>query len=76
MELVAKMITNNSNVVGIGGPWQIEIDDQHYMQYSGAFSGAVIELLEALDLPLGETAAMGCGGINNPLYDAYPGRLS
>ena len=66
------LVTNQSNVVGIGGPWQVEIDGQNYMQYSGAFAEAMIDLLEALELPLGETAAMGCGGITDPLFDAFP----
>jgi hypothetical protein len=71
-ETTLTLVTNQSNVIGIGGPWQVEIDGQNYMQYSGAFSEAMIGLLEALELPLGETAAMGCGGITDPLYDAFP----
>jgi hypothetical protein len=66
------LVTNDSNVIGIGGPWQVEIDGQHYMQYSGAIITAVVGLLEALELPLGETAAMSCMGASDPLWDAYP----
>lgn len=66
------LVTNDSNVIGIGGPWQVEIDGQNYMQYSGAIITAVADLFEALELPLGETAAMGCGGVADPLWDAYP----
>lgn len=69
---VIAVVNNESNVVGIGGPWQVEIDGQNYMQYSNAFSAAVIDLLDALSLPLGETAAMGCGGVTDPLWDAFP----
>jgi hypothetical protein len=65
-------VTNKTNIVGIGGPWQVEIDDQNYMQYSGAFAEAVANLLDVMNLPLGETAAMGCGGITDPLFDAFP----
>jgi len=68
---VAHMVTNDSNVVGIGGPWQTEIDGQNYMQYSGAFSQAIGDLFDALSLEFGQTAAMGCGGLNNPLEDAF-----
>jgi hypothetical protein len=69
---VVKMVTNQSNVVGLGGPWQTEIDGQAYMQYSGAFQSAIVDLFEALDLPFGQTAAMGCGGMNEPVDDAFP----
>jgi hypothetical protein len=65
------MVTNDSNLVGIGGPWQVDIDDQSYMQYSSAFSSAIVDLLDALQLPLGETAAMGCGGVIDPLESAW-----
>jgi hypothetical protein len=67
-----KMVTNNSNAVGIGGPWQVEIDGKSYMQYSAAFAEAIRDLFEALDLPFGQTAAMGCGGADNPLDSAFP----
>lgn len=66
------LVTNQSNVIGIGGPWQVEIDGQHYMQYSGAIITAVVELLEALELPLGTTGGMSCFGASEPLWDGYP----
>jgi hypothetical protein len=69
---VATMVTNQSNIIGVGGPWQIEMEGRHYMQYSSAFADAAIALLDALKLPLGTTAAMGCGDISNPLHDAFP----
>lgn len=67
-----EMVTNGSNVVSIGGPWQLKIDGQNYMQYSNAFAQAVIDLFAALGIPFGETMAMGCGGLTNPLFDAWP----
>ncbi|MEZ4670309.1 MAG: hypothetical protein R3E39_20575 [Anaerolineae bacterium] len=73
---VVKMVTNQSNVVGLGGPWQTEIDGQVYMQYSGAFQTAIVDLFDALDLPFGQTAAMGCGGMNEPLDDAFSSTVS
>jgi hypothetical protein len=67
-----KMVTNNSNAVGIGGPWQVEINGKNYMQYSAAFAEALRDLFKALDLPFGQTVAMGCGGADNPLDSAFP----
>lgn len=64
--------TNGSNVIGIGGPWQVEIDGQDYMQYSGALIKAVAELFEALELPFGTTGGMSCFGAAEPLWDGYP----
>jgi hypothetical protein len=69
---VATMVTQQSNVIGIGGPWQIEIEGRAYLQYSGAFAEAVTTLLDTMNLPLGTTAAMGCGDIDNPLHLAFP----
>lgn len=66
------LVTNDSNVIGIGGPWQVEIDGQNYMQYSGAMIEAVAELFEALELPLGTTGGMSCFGAPEPLWDGYP----
>jgi hypothetical protein len=66
------LVTNDSNVIGIGGPWQVEIDGQNYMQYSGAIITAVVDLFEALELPLGTTGGMSCFGAPEPLWDGYP----
>lgn len=71
-ETTVSLVTKNSNVIGIGGPWQTEIDGKFYMQYSSSIQQAVVDLFKALDLKFGETAAMGCGGMNEPLDDAYP----
>lgn len=71
-ETTLDMVTNGSNAVGAGGPWQVEIDGQNYVQYSYAFGRAVLDLFEALNLSLGETMAMGCGGMDDPMTAAYP----
>lgn len=63
--------TYESNFFFVGGPFQTEIDGQHYVQYSFDFIDPLIALTEALELPLGTTAAMGCGGLE-PFEDAYP----
>jgi hypothetical protein len=69
------LATYQSNFFFAGGPWQLEIDGQIYAQYSFDFLSAILDITEALDLPLGETAAMGCGGLE-PFEDAYPGSVS
>ncbi|MBA3870798.1 MAG: hypothetical protein H0X30_16785 [Anaerolineae bacterium] len=66
------LVTKNSNAIGIGGPWQTEIDGKYYMQYSSAIQAAVVDLFKALDLKFGETAAMGCGPMDELLDDAFP----
>lgn len=68
--------TNRSNILFHGGPWQVVINDQRYMQFSPAFLEAALEITKALKLPLGETAAMGCGGVPNTLEVAYPDSAS
>lgn len=68
--------TNRSNVLFHGGPWQVVINDQRYMQFSPAFLEAALEITKALKLPLGETAAMGCTGIEDTLDAAYPDSAS
>ncbi|MBZ0275069.1 MAG: hypothetical protein K8I60_02920 [Anaerolineae bacterium] len=66
--------TNGSNVIGVGGPWQVNIDGQDYMQYSSAFLLALLDVTDALGLPLGQPMASGCGGGMDTLGDAYPPR--
>ena len=65
-------VTNiESNFIFIGGPLQTKIDDQNYFQFSFAFSLALFDLFEALDLPFGSPGGMSCHGDN--LFDkAFP----
>jgi hypothetical protein len=51
---------NGSNLLGGGGPWQVTIDGQAYMQASGAFPIALSKIVERLDMPGGATAAIAC----------------
>jgi hypothetical protein len=67
-----ELTTNKSNFFYGGGPWQTTIEKQRYMQYSAAFLTALYDVVEALDLPRGQTAAMGCGGMNAPLGEFFP----
>lgn len=55
-------VTSNSNFMGAGGPWQTSIDGQDYVQYSPAFAKALLDLIQALELPLGQPAGMTCSG--------------
>lgn len=61
---------NESNFFHFGGPFQVEIEGQNYMQYSPAFIISMIDLIQALNLPQGSTAAMSCTGFDPPLLEA------
>lgn len=62
--------TNGSNFFHFGGPWQTELDGQNYMQYSPALIVAMIDLVNAIHLPQGGTAAMSCFGFDPLPLDA------
>ncbi|MBC7813848.1 MAG: hypothetical protein H7175_22020 [Burkholderiales bacterium] len=64
--------TNRSNFMFAGGPWQVEIDGQQYTQVSAAFVLTLLDLTRAMELPNGETLAMGCGVMTELLDLAYP----
>lgn len=66
------LLTNGTNIIGQGGPYQTTLDDQKYMQYSAALEDVIIPIFEALELPFGETAGMSCSGISDPIFDAFP----
>ncbi|TMQ05982.1 MAG: hypothetical protein E6J90_47460 [Deltaproteobacteria bacterium] len=57
-----ELTTHDSNLLGIGGPWQITIDGVTYLQLAPGFAHAVAQLVSALDLPLGEPAGQMCRG--------------
>ena len=66
-----KMFTHQSNVITAGGPWQVNIDDTTYLQYSTDFLVAILNLFNALNLPLGEPYGMYCSPID--VFDqAFP----
>lgn len=67
--------TYGSNFIPLGGPWQITIDGKLYMQYSIAFASGIHNIILALNLPVGEPAAMTTN-IDNTLFDqAYQEKL-
>jgi hypothetical protein len=63
--------TNGSNMIYIGGPWQINIDGQDYLQFSIEFIKAMDALIQEIGLPYGEPMAMTCGG-GDVFAQAYP----
>lgn len=66
------LFTNGSNFLYAGGPWQTEIDGQLYIQYSFAFIAGLWEIIEVLELPLGETMAMACFPFEGLFNEAFP----
>lgn len=56
------LTTDGSNFLFIGGPWQTQIDDQNYFQFSFGFAQAISDLFKALGLPFGSPAGMYCPG--------------
>lgn len=67
-----QVLTNGSNLLGEGGPWQAEIDGQNYVQVSGAFVDAVAAITGELNLPGGSTAAMACFPPGDLIDLGYP----
>lgn len=63
--------TNGSNFFPFGGPWQVEISGQPYVQISSALAKAVYELVTQMQLPLGQPAAMSCFPV--PVFDQVYG---
>ncbi|KAA3642274.1 MAG: hypothetical protein DWQ07_24885 [Chloroflexi bacterium] len=55
-----ELVTEGSNFLPAGGPWQVEIDGQAYVQLSESFSNAMNDLMVALGLPLGQPLSMSC----------------
>jgi hypothetical protein len=63
--------THNSNLFHPGGPWQTQIDGQNYLQFSPALLGVFTDLLDALNLPLGQPMSAACHA--DDVFDlAYP----
>jgi alpha-tubulin suppressor-like RCC1 family protein len=61
--------TNGSNLYGLGGPWFVSIGDQEYLQTSDSIVVALGEILQALDLPIGQPAGTYCYGLRASLLD-------
>ncbi|HEY3807537.1 MAG TPA: hypothetical protein VGL61_33275 [Kofleriaceae bacterium] len=59
-----ELVTNQSNLIGIGGPWQTTVGGVTYMQLGPELAQAVHEIVNALKLPLGEPEGMMCSGFD------------
>jgi hypothetical protein len=68
---LVRLATYRSNVYFAGRPWQVLFGRERYVQFSPEFVLAVYGVMEALNLPRGETAAQNCGGIDDPLDIAF-----
>jgi hypothetical protein len=66
-----ELATHGSNLLGLGGPWQLTVGKTTYLQMSPGFTQAVRQLVHALDLPIGEPAGMMCRGydIGKAIFD-------
>ncbi len=63
--------TSASNMLYIGGPWQTQIDEQDYLQFSVDFIAALDSVIREIGLPYGQPAAMYCD-LESVLDKAYP----
>jgi hypothetical protein len=67
-----EMVTNDSNLVGVGGPWQTKIEGRLYFQASASFFITLADILEQLKLEIDDRTTWGCTTIL-PIFDlAYP----
>jgi hypothetical protein len=55
-----QLVTNQSNVYSLGGPYQMELDGQRYLQLSSALVVATGRLAEAAGFTLGQPRAWSC----------------
>jgi hypothetical protein len=65
--------THGSNIYHLGGPWWVEIDGQLYIQVSDTILSSLHNLIEKLELPVGEPAGMYCFGLEQTLLDLLYG---
>lgn len=63
--------TNESNMIYIGGPWQVNIEGQNYIQFSLEFIKTIDTLIQEIGLPYGQPMAMTCSG-SDVFEQAYP----
>jgi len=63
--------TNKSNMIYIGGPWQVNIDGKNYLHFSIEFIKAIDTIIQEIGLPYGQPMAMTCGP-RDVFEQAYP----
>ncbi|RMG79427.1 MAG: hypothetical protein D6712_19680 [Chloroflexi bacterium] len=66
-----EMGTYDSNLYYIGGPWQVKIGEQIYVQMSADFISALLDIVDAVELPLGFVMSGGCSEPAGPLNIAF-----
>jgi len=59
-----ELATHNSNLLGLGGPWQLTVGNVTYLQLGPQMVRAMADIMKALDLPAGEPMAMTCSGFD------------
>jgi hypothetical protein len=57
-----ELTTEGSNLIGLGGPWQMTVNGVAYMQLSPEFVQVVGALVKVLDLPIGQPMGAMCRG--------------
>jgi hypothetical protein len=57
-----ELATHRSNLLGLGGPWQLTSGGQTYVQLGPQMVRAMADIMTSLDLPAGEPAAQTCHG--------------
>jgi hypothetical protein len=57
-----ELSTHRSNLIGLGGPWQITSGGVTYLQLGPGFTRAVAQLVTTLGLPIGEPEGEMCRG--------------
>jgi hypothetical protein len=57
-----ELSTHKSNLIGLGGPWQLTINNVTYLQLAPGVTRAVAQLVRALGLPIGQPAGEMCRG--------------
>lgn len=59
-----ELSTHASNLLELGGPWQLTTNGVTYLQVSPDFIKAILRLVKALDLPIGEPEGEFCRGFD------------
>lgn len=68
-----EVVTHGSNVIALGGPWQVVIEGQSYMQHSLGFFIAIGDLIQFMELPWGQPVGSSCAPLETSLLDVtYP----
>jgi hypothetical protein len=59
-----ELATHRSNLLGLGGPWQLTVGGQNYVQLGPQMVRAMADIMKSLDLPAGEPMAQTCHGFD------------